>query len=134
MEIAIVGDLSEEQAIQLAATYLGSLPLREPHDPSLDPLREVAGFTGPVTQTIEVETITPRAHPILMWRSAPWRDVRGRRLMFMAARILERRIRKEIREGPRPDVFRRNVRASQPGLPGHERTIRGFHRRSGQGD
>lgn len=98
MEIAIVGDISEERAIQLAATYLGSLPPRQRHDPGLDPLREVAGFTGPVTQTIEVETITPRAHPILMWRSAPWRDVRGRRLMFMAARILERRIRKEIRE------------------------------------
>ena len=98
MEIAIVGDLPEERAVQLAATYLGSLPPRQRRDPGLEPLREVAGFTGPVTQTIEVETITPRAHPILMWRSAPWRDVRGRRLMFMAARILERRIRREIRE------------------------------------
>ena len=98
MEIAIVGDIPEERAIQLAATYLGSLPPRQRHAPDLAPLREVAGFTGPVTQTIEVDTITPRAHPILMWRSAPWHEVRARRLMFMAARILERRIRKEIRE------------------------------------
>ena len=98
MEIAIVGDIPEERAIELAATYLGSLPKRMRQDASLDTLRDVAGFTGPVTRTVEVETITPRAHPILLWRSAPWQDVRGRRLMFIAARILERRIRKEIRE------------------------------------
>lgn len=98
MEIAIVGDIPEERAIELAARYLGSLPKRMRQDASLDTLRDVAGFTGPVTRTVEVETITPRAHPILLWRSAPWQDVRGRRLMFIAARILERRIRKEIRE------------------------------------
>ena len=98
MEIAIVGDIDEERAIELAAMYLGSLPKRQRQDTSLDALRGVAGFTGPITRTVEVETITPRAHPILLWRSAPWHDVRGRRLMFIAARILERRIRKEIRE------------------------------------
>ena len=98
MEIAVVGDIEEERAIELAAMYLGSLPRRQRQDTSLDAFRGVAGFTGPITRTVEVETITPRAHPILLWRSAPWHDVRGRRLMFIAARILERRIRKEIRE------------------------------------
>ena len=98
MEIAVVGDIPRERAIELAAKYLGSLPKRQLRDPGLEALRDVAGFAGPITQTVEVETITPRAHPILLWRSAPWHDVRGRRLMFMAARILERRIRKEIRE------------------------------------
>lgn len=98
MEIAVVGDIPRERAIELAAKYLGSLPKRQLRDPGLDALRGVAGFAGPITRTVEVETITPRAHPILLWRSAPWHDVRGRRLMFMAARILERRIRKEIRE------------------------------------
>ena len=98
MEIAVVGDIPQDRAIELAAKYLGSLPQRQRHDPGLEALRDVAGFTGPITRTVEVETITPRAHPILLWRSAPWHDVRGRRLMFIAARILERRIRKEIRE------------------------------------
>ncbi|MDE0208060.1 MAG: insulinase family protein [Candidatus Tectomicrobia bacterium] len=98
MEIAVVGDIPRERAIELAAKYLGSLPKRQLRDSGLDALRGVAGFAGPITRTVEVETITPRAHPILLWRSAPWHDVRGRRLMFMAARILERRIRKEIRE------------------------------------
>jgi zinc protease len=33
-----------------------------------------------------------------MWRSAPWQDVRGRRLTYLASRILERRVRQQIRE------------------------------------
>lgn len=98
MEVAIVGDIPESQALALAATYLGSLPSRPLFDPSLTPLRQVAGFTGPLTRTVQVETITPRAHPILLWRSADWEDVRGRRLMFVAARILERRVRQVLRE------------------------------------
>ena len=98
MEVAIVGDLPKDRALSLAATYLGSLPSRPRTDPELDALRQVAGFTGPAKHTLEVETITPRAHPILMWRSAPWSDVKGRRLGYLGARILERRIRDEIRE------------------------------------
>ena len=98
MEVAIVGDLPIDRALTLAATYLGSLPSRPRTDSSLDALRQVAGFTGPMKQIVSVDTITPRAQPILMWRSAPWRDVKGRRLSFLAARILERRVREEIRE------------------------------------
>jgi zinc protease len=98
MEVAIVGDMPEQTALTLAATYLGSLPSRPRADPSLTPLRSVAGFTGPLTRAVDVDTITPRAHPILMWRSAPWEDVQGRRLMYLASQILERRVRQEVRE------------------------------------
>ena len=98
IEVAIVGDIAEEKALQLAATYLGALPARPRHDPSLVPLRQVAGFTGPLTEAIEVETITPRAHLMLLWRCADWQDVRGRRLINLVSQILERRLRREIRE------------------------------------
>jgi zinc protease len=98
MEVAIIGDMPEQTALTLAATYLGSLPTRPRSDPSLVPLRSVAGFTGPLTRAVDVDTITPRAHPILMWRSAPWEDVQGRRLMYLASQILERRVRQEVRE------------------------------------
>jgi zinc protease len=98
IEVAMVGDIPEEQALQLAAKYLGSLPPRPRHDASLAPLRQVAGFTAPLVQTIEVETITPRAHLLLMWRCADWQDVRGRRLTQLMAQLLERRVRQEIRE------------------------------------
>ncbi|MGQ4807162.1 hypothetical protein NKDENANG_00506 [Candidatus Entotheonellaceae bacterium PAL068K] len=98
MEVAIVGDMPQDRALHLAATYLGSLAPRPRHDPSLTPLRQVAGFTGPLSETIEIETITPRAHLRLMWRCADWQDVRGRRLIHLVASILERRLRHEIRE------------------------------------
>jgi zinc protease len=98
MEVAIVGDIAESRALELAAKYLGSLPPRPRHDPSLAPLRQVAGFTGPLERDLDVETITPRAHPILLWRCANWQDVRGRRLMLVASRILERRVRQAVRE------------------------------------
>src|SRR4029453_5680492 len=70
MQSAIVGDIPENQALELAAKYLGSLPTRPRHDPNLAPLRQVGGFTGPLERPLEVETITPRAHPILLWRCA----------------------------------------------------------------
>jgi zinc protease len=98
LEVAIVGDIPESRALELAAKYIGSLPARPSTDPGLAPLRQVAGFTGPLERTVDVETITPRAHPILLWRSADWQDVRGRRLIFIASRILERRIRQALRE------------------------------------
>jgi zinc protease len=98
MEVAIVGDIPESRALELAAQYIGSLPPRPRHDPSLVPLRQVAGFTGPLERALDVETITPRAHPILLWRCADWQDVRGRRLMQIASLILERRVLREVRE------------------------------------
>jgi len=98
MEVAIVGDIPESRAFELAATYIGSLPAHPRQDTRLVPLRQVPGFTGPLERALDVETITPRAHPILLWRSADWQDVRGRRLMIVASRILERRVRQAVRE------------------------------------
>jgi zinc protease len=98
MEVAIVGDIPEDRALHLAAMYLGSLPTRPRRDPGLTPLRQVPGFSGPLTETLEVETITPRAHLMLMWRCAGWQDVRRRRLVYLVARMLERRLREEVRE------------------------------------
>src|SRR4029453_2921532 len=91
-----VGDIPEGRALELAAKYIGSLPSRPRHDTSLAPLRQVAGFTGPLERALDIETITPRAHPILLWRCADWQDVRGRRLMLIASRILERRVRQAV--------------------------------------
>jgi len=98
MEVAIVGDLPESRALELAAKYIGSLPPRPRHDPGLAPLRQVAGFTGPLERALDVETITPRARPILLWRCADWQDVRGRSLMQIASLILERRVLRAVRE------------------------------------
>jgi zinc protease len=98
MEVAMVGDITQQRALHLAAKYLGSLPKRPRHDHTLAPLRQLAYVSGPLRKTIEVETITPRAYSMLMWRSAAWQEVRGRRLIHLIARILEGRLREEVRE------------------------------------
>lgn len=98
MEVAIVGDIPEQRALQLAATYLGSLPKRPRQDHRLPALRQLEAVTGPLTKTVDVETITPRAYLMLAWRCAAWHDVRGRRLIHLIARILEGRLREEVRE------------------------------------
>jgi zinc protease len=98
MEVAIVGDIPKQRALQLAATYLGSLPKRPRQDHRLPALRQLEDVTGPSTKIVEVETITPRAYLMLTWRCAAWQDVRGRRLIHLIARILEGRLREEVRE------------------------------------
>ncbi|GIX48388.1 MAG: peptidase M16 [Candidatus Tectimicrobiota bacterium] len=98
MEVAIVGDLPEARALALAATYLGSLPPRQPLAPPPAAQRQVAGFQGPVVRTVDVDTLTPRAHVLLLWRCADWQDVGGRRRIRLAAQILSRRLYQELRE------------------------------------
>ena len=97
MEVAIVGHIPPERAIHLAAEYLGSLPRRPSRDSSLESLRQMPGFTGPLSKKIKVETVTPRAFPALVWRAAPWKELRRRRIMSLARRILKSRIRVRIR-------------------------------------
>lgn len=98
MEVAMVGDIPEPRALQLAATYLGSLPKRPRRDQGLPALRQLRDITEPLTKIVNVETITPRAFLMLTWRCAAWQDVRGRRLIHLIARILEKRLREEVRE------------------------------------
>ena len=62
-----------------------------------------------------METITPRAHLMLLWRCADWQDVRSRRLIHLVSQILERRLRQEIREA-RGLTYSTSLCASQQDL------------------
>ncbi len=98
IEAAVVGDIDRQRALELVLKYLGSLPTRPATDPSLEPLRKVAQNPGPLLATAEVETITPRAVVLVGWRGADWRDVKDRRVLQLAAQIMETRLREGIRE------------------------------------
>jgi len=98
IEVAVVGDIGRDRALELVLKYLGSLPERPRTDPSLEPLREVEARPGPLLSTVEVETITPRAVVLVGWRGADWRDVKDRRVLQLAAQIMETRLREAIRE------------------------------------
>jgi zinc protease len=98
IEAAIVGDIPQERALELAKKYLGALPKREVADKELDALRRVTQNAGPLTATLDVDTITPKAYVITGWRGADWANVKDRRVLQLAAGILSIRIRQEIRE------------------------------------
>lgn len=97
IEVAVVGDIERERALELTLKYLGSLPERPRLDSALDELRGIDQQTGPLRATVEVETITPRAVVLVGWRGADWTDVKERRVLQIAAQILQIRLRDEIR-------------------------------------
>jgi len=98
IEVAVVGDMPREEALDLVLKYLGSLPARPRKDAEIEELRRVKQNTGPLTQTVRVETITPRAVVRTGWRGADWAATKERRTLAIAAQMLRARLRKEIRE------------------------------------
>jgi zinc protease len=98
MEVAIVGDIERSRALSLALKYLGSLPKRPPVHLAFDSLRKLNLNRGPLADTVEVETITPRAELLAGWRGANWAPVKDRRGLQVAAMILNSRLRDEVRE------------------------------------
>jgi len=98
IEVSFVGDMDRSKMLELAAKYLGSLPKRSASVSSLDELRKLNLPKGPLEEVIEVQTITPRGIAAIGWRGADWKNVKDRRLLDMAGRILAGRVREEIRE------------------------------------
>lgn len=101
MEVAVVGDMSLEDALKLAGRYLGSLPKKESNLERLNGLRKVKRGPGPFTKTVQFESVTPKAMVMAGSTSCDDRDTLDRRLFVMASRILSDRMIKQIREEER---------------------------------
>lgn len=98
IEAAIVGDIAENRALDLAKQYLGSLPKRQKKAGDLDKLRKLDYPKGPVTRTVEVPTITEKAWVLMGWRAYDGTEVEKNRALFVAQQILDDHLREEIRE------------------------------------
>jgi zinc protease len=98
VELAVVGDVDRDHALQLTLKYLGSLPARPLRDPALDALRKLSYGSGPIYATVGVPTITPRSVVVEGWRGADWTQVKDRRILQIIAQILSSRLRVEVRE------------------------------------
>ncbi len=98
IELAVVGDIDRDRALQLTQKYLGSLPARPLRDASLDALRKLSFKSGPLRATVGVPTITPRAVVVEGWRGADWTQVKDRRILQIMSQVLSTRLRVEIRE------------------------------------
>ena len=98
IEVAIVGDLTHEQALALAAKYLGSLPKRPTVVGAYAGARTLAVAPGPYQAQVKVDTATPKAMVYVGWRGPDWRDVRDWQVLDVAGRIITNRLFAEVRE------------------------------------
>lgn len=98
IEVAIVGDLTHDQAIALAAKYLGSLPERGSIKNAYERARTLNAPAGPHQALVRVDTATPRAMVYVGWRGPDWQDVHDWQVLDLAGRILSSRLLKEVRE------------------------------------
>lgn len=99
IEVAIVGDVSKDQVLDLAARYLGSLPARERVSPdTFAALRRLKRPDGPRVVEESVETTTPQAFVLCGFYGADESDVPDVRALNVASRVLSTRMVGEIRE------------------------------------
>ncbi len=98
IEVAIIGDISHEQALALAAKYLGSLPKRASVVGAYDAARGLRLSPGPHEALVKVDTATPKAMVYIGWRGPDWQDAYDWRLLDFASRILTSHLIEEVRE------------------------------------
>lgn len=98
VELAVVGDLSVEQATELVARYLGSLPKRPHGFDALAPLRKLERQPGPWVAEITVPTVTPKSIVFAGFLGADEQQTEFTRPLNLAAMILSDRMNERIRE------------------------------------
>lgn len=99
IEVAVVGDIDREAAFDLVQRYLGTLPPRARIGPGTNiALRTLERPKGPRIVSQDVETQTPQAMVLGGFYSINATDVKGRREMQMASKVLTTRMVKKIRE------------------------------------
>jgi len=99
IEVAVVGDLEREPALDLVARYLGSLPTRPRiGTDTLRTLRAMARPTGPIVVARSVDTATAQAVVLDGFFGADVTNVPDTRLLATAARVLSTRMNRIVRE------------------------------------
>jgi zinc protease len=99
IEVAVVGDLERERALDLVARYLAPLPPRaRVGRETLRALRAIARPPGPIASARSVSTATSQAVVLDGFFGADATNVRDTRLLAMAARVLSTRMNRIVRE------------------------------------
>jgi len=113
MEIAIVGDFDVERTIELAARYIGSLPIRDGATTSL-PV-EGPDFPEGKTWTLPVQTETPKALVVVAFPTEDFWDIQRTRRLSVLAELYNEKLRQRIRENLgaaySPYAYNRSYRA-----------------------
>ena len=99
IEVAVVGDVEYEPALDLITRYLAALPARPRIGPeTLGTLRAIARPPGPIVSARSVTTATSQAVVLDGFFGADVTNVRDTRLLALAARVLSTRMNRIVRE------------------------------------
>jgi zinc protease len=98
IEVAVVGDITLEDALSLTERYVGSLPKRSRSARALDKLRRLPRPPGPLERNVPVETVTPKAMALAGFVGPHGSKTSDARALSVAANILSSRLVKRIRE------------------------------------
>ncbi|NOX57933.1 MAG: insulinase family protein [Planctomycetes bacterium] len=98
IEVAIVGEISLDDAMALANKYIGSLPKRPRKSDRLDSLRTLARAKGPLTRHVEVDTMTDKGAAIAGFVSCEAHNIHDSRAMELSSEIMTSRLIERVRE------------------------------------
>ena len=99
VEVAFVGDITLERALDLACRYVGCLPQRSPGAwQALDPLRRINRGPGPYTEIVHFDSRADQAYVAAGFVGAPLNEVTDGRRLTLAARIISQRLLDRLRE------------------------------------
>jgi zinc protease len=97
IELALVGDLDIEAAIDAVAKTLGALPAREPR-PKFDELRKVAFPAQPFAKDYTISSEIPKGLAVVYWPTSDAMEAKRSRRLSLLNSVLGDRLRVKIRE------------------------------------
>ena len=97
IEVALIGDLDPEAAIDAVARTLGALPARDER-PALADLRQVTFPREPFTREYRISSEIPKGVVALFWPTADASDIHRTRRLTLLASVFSDRLRVKIRE------------------------------------
>jgi zinc protease len=96
LELSVVGDVDENQVIELARRYLGALPRRDHHLES--PGNDLPRLPSGSVKRINVESQIPKAMVVAAWQTDDFWDIGRTRRLSVLADVFSERLRQRIRE------------------------------------
>ena len=97
VEIALVGDLDVDAAIDAVAKTIGALPARDSR-PDLSALEKISFPTQPFVKQYAIASELPKTELALFWPTNDGIDIRRRRRLAVLADVFSDRLRVRVRE------------------------------------
>jgi zinc protease len=97
LEVALVGDLDVNAAIDAAARTIGALPARDPR-PDLGALEKITFPSTPFVKQYALISESPKTQLALYWPTNDGMDIHRRRRLAVLAEVLSDRLRVSVRQ------------------------------------